>query len=216
MRFQAGIQIVLLVTAVVIVFTVIKPKFDSIQQTQAESVSYKNAVDNIAQYNARLQQLTNQARAISAEDLAALYRYLPEKVDTVAVGRDIYNIADKNGLLLLDVVAKDGTEVVTETEAVAPALNPGLAEGGDPMMSGDAGMFVEGQSSRNSSVLMAHTFQVEAIGTYDSMKTMLQDLEKNNYPLRVVEFSFSVDKESSDLTKYSLVLETYSLTPKGS
>lgn len=216
MRFQAGIQIILLVTAVVIVLTVIKPKFDSIQQTQAEAVSYKSAVDNIAQYNARLQQLTNQAQAISAEDLTALYRYLPEKVDAVAVGRDIYNIADKNGLLLLDVVAKDGTEVVTETAEIAPTLDPGLAEGGGPMMSGDAGMFVEGQSSRNSSVLMAHTFQVEAIGTYDSMKTMLQDLEKNDYPLRVMEFSFSVDSENSDLIKYSFVLETYSLAPKGS
>lgn len=213
MRFQAGIQIILIVTAVVIVFAVIKPKFDSIQQTQAEALSYQRAVDNIGQYNVRLQELTNQAKAISAEDLSALYRYLPEKVDTVAVGRDIYNIADKNGLLLLEVVAKEGAEVVTETEA-APLVDPSVMNEGDPTMGTDGGIFMEGQPARQSSVLMSHSFQVEVIGTYDSMKSMLVDIEKNDYPLRVVEFSFTVDEENSDLIEYSLLLETYSLTAK--
>lgn len=210
MRFQAGIQIVLLVTAVVIVFTVIKPKFDSIRQAQVEALSYQSAVDNIGQYNARLQQLTNQAGAISAEELAALYRYLPESVDAVAVGRDINNIADKNGLLLLDVVPKDGIEVVVDTE-VAPATDPAAT---DPAMTPAEGTYVEGQPSRKSSVLMSHAFAVEVIGTYEGMKSMLEDLERNDYPLRVVEFSFGVDEDGSDLVEYSLVLETFSLTSK--
>ncbi len=208
MRFQAGLQIILLVTAVVIVFTVIKPKFDSIRQAQVEALSYQSAVDNIGQYNARLQQLTDQAGAISAEELAALYRYLPESVDAVAVGRDINNIADKNGLLLLDVVPKDGVEIVVDAEA-APATDPAVM---DPAMLPVEGTYAEGQPSRKSSVLMSHAFAVEVIGTYDSMKSMLEDLERNDYPLRVVEFSFGVDEEGSDLVEYSLVLETYSLT----
>jgi len=208
MRFQAGLQIILLVTAVVIVFTVIKPKFDSIREAQVEALSYQSAVDNIGQYNARLQQLTDQAGAISAEELAALYRYLPESVDAVAVGRDINNIADKNGLLLLDVVPKDGVEIVVDAEA-APATDPAVR---DPAMMRVEGTYAEGQPSRKSSVLMSHAFAVEVIGTYDSMKSMLEDLERNDYPLRVVEFSFGVDEEGSDLVEYSLVLETYSLT----
>ncbi len=210
MRFQAGIQIILLITAAVIVFTVIKPKFDSIRQAQAEAVSYQTAVDNIGQYNARLQELLNQARSVSAEDLAALYRYLPEEVDAVAVGRDISNIADKNGLLLIDVVAKDSEAVVTENEEVATAAMVDPAA--DSTM--DGGAVMEGTTSTRSLTLNARSFQVELIGTYSSMKSMLQDIEKNDYPLRVIELGFTVDEESSDLIEYSLVLETYSLAAK--
>lgn len=215
MRFQAGLQILLLITAVVIVFTVIKPKFEAIRLVQTETVSYKSAVDNIGQYNARLQQLASQASAISATELTALHRYLPEKVDTVAVGRDIANIAGKNGLLLLDVVVKDGKEILTETENIAPAADSALGmEGSEVSTTPDPGMFVEGQASRKSSVLMSHVFQVSAIGTYESMKSMLQDIERNDYPLRVIELAFTVDEEDSDLIDYSLLLETYSLTSK--
>lgn len=205
MRFQAGIQIILLITAAVIVFTVIKPKFDTIQQTQVEAVSYQTAVDNIGQYNARLQELVSQARGISAENLSALYRYLPEEIDSVAVGRDINNIADKNGLLLIDVVAKDLVAVTSETAEVAPMVDSS-ADG--------SGMVMESSAPRRSHVLKSLAFQVDLIGTYDNMKAMLQDIEKNNYPLRVTELAFTVDEEGSDLIEYSLVLETYSLTAK--
>lgn len=212
MRFQAGIQIILLITAAVIVFTVIKPKFDSIQQTQVEAVSYQTAVDNIGQYNARLQELVNQARGISAENLSALYRYLPEEIDAVAVGRDIHNIADKNGLLLIDVVAEDLAEVVTETEAVevVPMADPAV----DASADANAGMVMESSAPTKSHVLRSQSFKVDLIGTYDSLKSMLQDIEKNDYPLRVVELAFTVDEEGSDLIEYSLVLETYSLAAK--
>ena len=214
MRFQAGIQIILLITAVVIVFTVIKPKFETISQSQAEAVAYKTALDNIGQYNARLQDLMNQASAISADDLAALYRYLPEKIDAVEVGRDIANIATDNGLLLLDVSPEHAEAVETEIDAaVAPADptmsgDPGLI---DPTMPGDPNAFVESSARTRELSLSSQTFDVKAIGSYDDMKAMLQDLERNDYPLQVVEFSFVTDEEGGDLMEYTLVLRTYSL-----
>ena len=220
MRFQAGIQIILLVVSVVIVFTVIKPKFAVISQSQVEAAAYSNAVDNIGQYNARLQDLMNQASSISADDLAALYRYLPEEVDAVAVGRDIANIASDNGLLLLDVTPDDAEVVETEVDAGAygMAVDPGMVADpsmSDPTMSGDATGFVESSAPTRSLSLSSQTFDVKVIGTYEDMKMMLQDLERNDYPLQVVEFAFSsTDEDEGDLKEYTLLLRTYSLAFK--
>lgn len=214
MRFQAGIQIILLITAVVIVFTVIKPKFETISQSQAEAVAYKTALDNIGQYNARLQDLMNQASAISADDLAALYRYLPEKIDAVEVGRDIANIATDNGLLLLDVSPEDAEAVETEIDAAVAPADPTMSGDAamiDPTMPGDPNAFVESSARTRELSLSSQTFDVKAIGSYDDMKAMLQDLERNDYPLQVVEFSFVTDEEGGDLMEYTLVLRTYSL-----
>lgn len=202
MRFQAGIQVILLITAAVIVFTVIKPKFESIKATQAEVASYQNAVNNIGEYNSRLETLMNEADSISSENLEALYRYLPEEVDAVAVGRDIDNIADENNMLLVDVVAEEPKLVVTElpqADVAATELDPAF----------DTGM--EGASAP-ARVLVAHRFQVQLVGSYDSLKSMLGDLERNNYPLRVIQLSFSTEESSGGLAEYALVLETYSLT----
>lgn len=206
MRFQAGIQIILLITAVVIVFTVIKPKFEAISQTQSEVVSYRTAVENIGQYNARLQSLMNEASSIPAEDLAALYRYLPEAIDAVAVGRDIYNIVASHDMLLIDVVPGEVQEVVTDNVATATVSDPGMS---DPAMTGDTGAFV---TNSRSLKVMSSTFDVSMVGSYEDMKAVLQDIEKNDYPLRVKELSFDVsDAEDTDLVEYSMVLETYSL-----
>lgn len=197
-------------------FTVIKPKFEAISQSQAEAMAYKSALDNIGQYNARLQDLMNQASAISADDLAALYRYLPEKIDAVEVGRDIANIATDNGLLLIDVTPEDAEAVETELDtttdgvAVDPSMT-GDAAMADPTMSGDPNAFVESSARTRALSLSSQTFDVKAIGSYDDMKAMLQDLERNDYPLQVVEFSFVTDEEGGDLMEYSLVLRTYSL-----
>ena len=202
----------MLITSVVIVFTVIKPKFAVISQTQAEAAAYKSAVDNIGQYNARLQDLMNQASAISAEDLAALYRYLPEEIDTVSVGRDIANIASDNNLLLIDVTPKDAEAVETEMDAPADGavIDPTLVE--DPAMTGDPAAFVESGAPTRSLSLSSQTFDVKVVGTYENMKAMLQDLERNDYPLQMVEFSFSLtDEDDGDLMEYTLVLRTYSL-----
>ena len=210
MRFQAGIQIILLITAGVIVFTVIKPKFESIRQTQAEVADYRDAVASIGQYNQKLQELMNQASAIPAEDLAALYRYLPEEVDAVAVARDISNIVNSQDLLLVDVIPDDPEEIVTETSADSALADPNMVV--DPAVPADPDAFVEGSNETNALKMMSQKFDVSVVGTYEDMKLMLQDLERNDYPLRVIEFSFTLDEENSDLVEYSLILETYSLS----
>ena len=68
-------------------------------------------------------------------------------------------------------------------------------------------------SNSNLGYLLSQTFKVEVVGTYEQMKAMLQDIEKNNYPLRITDFEFTVeDDETTDLVQYSLILETFALS----
>ncbi len=198
MRFQAGIQITLLVVAIVIAFSVVKPKIDSIRAEQSEVAAYRVAVENIGTYNQRLQTLTNESNSISAHDRALLWRYLPEEVDATAVARDIANIVSQNRLLLLDIVPSTVEPVTSET-----VDDPSMI----PM---DSGVLAD-DGTVTAGILFSQKFQVEVVGTYDQIKSMLRDLERNAYPLRLIEFDFSLEGESSSLIQYSLTLETYAL-----
>lgn len=205
MRFQLGIQILLLIVAAAIAFGVIKPKFEDIRSTQNEIVSYRSAIQNIGQYNQTLQTLLNQYDALPASDKAALLRYLPESIDVAAVSRDITNIVETNRLLLLDISFDDVTPITT-------SLNEGVVV--DPYMAesyGQSSGLNPGVEGATPSGLYSQRFEVSAVGTYAQMKEMLTDFERNNYPLRLIEFSFSLDDFTSGLIQYSFILETYAL-----
>jgi hypothetical protein len=202
MRFQAGIQITLLVIAIVIAFSVLKPKIESIRSEQNQLDSYKAALENIGLYNQRLQTLINEADAISPYDKEVLWRYLPEEVDATAVARDVANIVSQNGLILLDVVPNPPAPLLANTTSVADAISAAT----NPIMAG----VVAPTNPSSAGVLTAQQFQVEVIGTYDEMKSMLRDLERNAYPLRLIKFEFSLEEDPS-LVQYSLLLETYAL-----
>lgn len=199
MRFQVFIQIALLIIAIVIAVTVIRPKLADMQATQAETNSYKTALDNIDAYNRRLQALTTQVNAISADRLASLDRFLPEDIDPTVVARDISNIVEQNNMLMLDITESEpavvSTTVGKDFEVDSPENIPAGA------FYGDIGQAVSG--------LVAHQFTLSMVGNYKDLKTTLADFERNIYPLRVVEFNF--DAADSDLVSYRIVLETYSL-----
>ncbi len=204
MRFQAGTQIALIIVSIVIVFTVIKPKLAEIGFAQNEVVTYRTALDNIGQYNQRLQNLISQSKAMSASEKETLFRYLPESIDAVAVGRDISNMVNSNDLSLLDVTPGNPTLVTTavadegmvsadgmDTGAVAPT-----PEEGGPTVTG--GMY-------------SQQFKVSVLGTYDQMKGFLKDMERNAYSLRLVDFKFELEEEGGLVSQYDLTVETYSL-----
>ncbi len=199
MRFQAGIQVTLLIVAIVIAVSVVKPKIESIRSEQSEVEAYREAVANINRYNQKLQELTSQSSAISSYDRAVLWRYLPEEIDATAVARDIANIVSQNRLLLLDIVPDQVAPVTSEATFEDPSLMPA-----------DTGVLAD-DGTVTAGVLVAQQFQLEVVGTYDQMKAMLRDLERNAYPLRLMEFEFSQEGEGSSLVQYSLLLETYAM-----
>ena len=190
MRFQAGLQIVLIILSIVIVMTIIRPELDKITVVQNEISKSNDAVAKADQYNRHLQQMIDKAESIPRADQVALDRFLPSEIDRIEVARDIENIVSQNGLLLQKVSGENSVEV---TVANDPVAGPGSS------------LAVEAQRS-----LVAQNFSVSVIGTYENMKNMLRDIERNAYPLRVVSLSFSTDAESL-LYTFSLELQTFAM-----
>ena len=198
MRFQASIQILLLIIAVVIVFTVIRPKFAEIQFNQDEIVGYQLALSKAGEYNQRLNELFNRANSIPASQRTDLNRYLPVTLDPTEISRDIENIVNNNELLLVELSATESSDVtVTNPDGEVDDTQPEFVQ------------FSE-QISEGTSGLIAQRFSFNAIGTYDQLKTLLQDLERNAYPLRLVELNFQA-AEDTPLNQYSITLESYAL-----
>lgn len=205
MRFQLGIQILLLITAGVIAFAVIKPMFADIRASQNELASYENALQNIGKYNQRLQTLLNQANSITSADRTMLFRYLPEETDAVAISRDITNIVENNNMLLVDISFGDLEPVIT---TLLPSDTVSFE---DPSFYQDPTIYQEGGGASATPKLHAQQFEVSMVGNYDQMKSVLQDFERNNYPLKLIEFGFTLEEESTNLAEYTFTLETYSL-----
>lgn len=197
MRYQAGIQIILIIISVVIIYMVIKPKFEEIAANQNETSKYNDAIEKANDYNAKLQELIARANSMPRTDRLALDRFLPESINTTLVARDITNIVERNGLILLDITAG---------ELVTVSVN----SSGEPM-SEDGQLVIEDVLTREARNQMnSQVFSLGAVGTYEQMKQMLGDFERNAYPLRLVKFGFDA-REDSILYRYSIDLETYSL-----
>lgn len=209
MRFQLGIQIMLIVIAAAITFGVIKPKFEDIRVDQNQIVSYREAIENMGRYNQRLQSLLNEYNSLPQSDREALLRYLPESIDVAAVSRDIGNIVEINNLLLIDITFDEVKEITTtlgSTDDSVVVVDPYMTETYDAGVDPAAGV-----TNTPLPGLLAQTFEVSVVGTYEQMKEMLKDFEQNNYPLRLIEFSFAPEDSSSGLIQYAFTLETYAL-----
>ncbi len=197
MRYQAGIQIILIIISVVIIYMVIKPKFAEISVNQNEAAKYADSVQKVNDYNAKLQELISRANSMPRADQIALDKFLPENIYPTVVARDISNIIDKNGLILLDITAGELVTVsVNET---------GVTESEDGVVVTEDALSREARSQLNRQV-----FTLGTVGTYEQMKSMLRDFERNAYPLKLVNFSFDA-REDSILYSYNIELETYAL-----
>jgi len=199
MRYQAGIQVILIIISVVIIYMVIKPKFEEIAINQNETAKYYDAVVKVNDYNAKLQELISRANSMPRADRLALNKFLPDSINSTTVARDISNIVKKNGLILLDISAGDLVTVSVNDAGV--------------MQSVDGVIVMEDTLTREArSNLNRQIFTLSAVGSYEQMKVMLSDFERNAYPLRLVRLSFDA-RADSILHNYTIELETQALKP---
>jgi len=177
--------------------TVLRPEFSEIQAMQDQLAEYNNALDKADQYNRALQEKISQANNLPNTDLAALDQYVPNRVDIVRVSRDVVNIVEGSGLLLIDVEVGESSSVTVEN------ANAGVSQ------SARTGGSLEEEAKRQ---LAVQPFTIEAIGTYTNMKSLLRAVEQNAYPMRIVGISFTNQSESdSRLLSYTIDVETYAL-----
>lgn len=190
MGYRSTIQIVLIIISLVIIFTYIRPTFTEMKETQIETEEYKVALRSAEAFKQELASLLSEVDRFSTSELRLLERYIPDEIDTIATMRDIETILNNNNMGLNSLTSES-----TEEQ--------------DPVMMNPA----QGQEFSNgnkSFELYVQTFELSASGTYEQFKMLLQDFEKNAYPLEIS----SIDFEPGEGTLYTfdITLETYSFS----
>ena len=196
MGFKLIAQIVLIVTAITIVFSFVTPTLATIKANQDELFKYKEAVLKASQFNARLQELISVRDSFSQDDMASLDEFLPTAIDKVTVMKDIESIFASVNVPVTSITA---------TEEVSPT--------GDVVLEG-----VEALTAVPT--ISYQEFEVTFTSSYENLKTLLSLIEANATLLEVMELSFDVNMRSADEEgalpqgQYSffLVLRTYGLT----
>jgi hypothetical protein len=191
MGYKSTIQIVLVIVSIVIIVAYVKPTFEEMKTTQVETAVYQEALDNALVYSDELQKLSAEVKKFSASELRTLKRYIPDEIDAVSVMRDIEAIVRRN-------------QMVTE---LLEASDFGLREAGS--MQSAQGQ-TDPDQEKISAGLSFGQFTLVTSGSYEQFKFLLQDFEKNAYPLEITSISFTPSVDS--LYTFSVVLETYSFT----
>lgn len=202
MRFQAVTQIILVVISLVIVFTIIRPMFADIRGNQDEITRFREALDTVGQYNARLGELQQRARSFNTADIEALYLYVPVAVDTLSVSRDIQRIAAMNQIIVESITPITDDAPAADGEQMVEIIDP---ETGLPVGEETRSLAVEAHAG-----LVSGQFTLAGYGTYEQITAMLADFERNVYPLRLIKLDVTADATAA-VYGITAVLETYAL-----
>lgn len=100
-------QLVMAAVSLGIIFTYVQPAFLNIGTIQAAVEQYKTELLKVDEVNTMLETLVSRVNNMSEEDNKTLLTYMPDKIDHVAVSRDIYIMSKQSGAYL-DSVLYDG------------------------------------------------------------------------------------------------------------
>jgi len=173
-------QIILAVLAVAIGITYVQPTFNNIGEIQNAIGQYKEERDRVEEVNNRLAGLVSKVNGISAQEQRALLTYMPEKVDTVSVSRDIYNLTLRAGVTLENI-----------------KYNPRHRTGAQPAT-----------SAIHLTPAIPHMFDISISGNYDQLKSFMLLLEQNNYPLEI--HSLNITTSDDSILSAGIEIITYS------
>ena len=174
-------QIILACLAIAILVLYLKPTFADIGEIQDAISQYKEEQQKVNEVNVKLAGLVNRANTISAEDQTKLLTYMPDKVDTISVTRDIFNISVQAGVHIADIDYKDIENKDSDLSEV---------------------------SSVSTSEPVTHNFTVGLSGDYAEIKEFLLLIEQSNYPLEV--HSLEVTDSTDDILTVKMDIVTYS------
>lgn len=200
-------QSVLIVTSIIIVVTYVRPAFSEIATIQDEITRFDSTVERANELNQALQSLIATERSFSRAELQALQKYLPQAIDEVLIMRDIQNMFKEVGLPITNLAA-DASEGVQADFATDAPINQNARE----------------IRQRNDSTpqLMYKDFSLSFYGQYEDLKAVIESLEVNDYPLEVIDLTFTaaLDPELEAETiglpagtmKYDMIIRSYALS----
>lgn len=176
-------QILMIVASIAIIISYVKPTFTALSKTQDDIAVYREEYEKVASVNTQLQALVTKMESVPVADQRRLLTYLPDRIDEVAVLRDLLLIVKEAGVLYDSV---DYEESDPNSSSGSGSTDPSVPA---PVLP------------------IAHTFQLSVTGDYEQIKDLLGLLEKNNYLFEVREANLTGSE--SDLIKAQLTLVTY-------
>ncbi len=177
-------QIGMMIVAVAIIFTYIKPEFEKISLIQDDIKEYKDQRAMVITVNSTLDKLMSKVESVSISDNERLFNYVPDIIDEISVPRDLYLISNEAGVIYNDT----------------------KYEGIDAEMASIANQ--ENAESILAQTPVSHTLILSVEGSYQQIKKLLSLLEQNHYPLEVREMDISSGE--GGFLKAEITLNTYS------
>ncbi len=177
------IQLFMVVLAAAILMLYIKPTITDIRSTQDQIDTYAYELDRVTNVNELLRTHAGEIDALPLSNIQALERYLPSRIDEIAVMRDLQLIADEVGvqLVTLEYAGSDSTE------------------------SADPSLQVSSPGNRP----ITTKFRLGVSARYEELKSLLAAIEVNNYQLSVD--TADITPAENGLLNADIILVAYSL-----
>lgn len=153
-------QIGMVILAVALIVTYVRPTFTEISEVQDSINVYKEEKKKVVTVNSQLANLTSRLETISNEDKRQLFNYMPDSIDTVSVPRDLAIISEEAGVLYKNALDQGATDKVSNDLASGVNTPP-----------------------------IKHEFSLTVEGTYGQIKKLFTLMEQNQYPLEVQSVS---------------------------
>jgi hypothetical protein len=179
------VQLFMVVLAFAILFLYIRPTVTDIRATQDHISEYENELDRVTSVNDMLRSHASAIDALPLSNIQALERYLPSRIDEIAIMRDLELIVNEVGVKLV-------TLEFAGSEASA-AVDPSL------------------QVTSMGNKPIATKFRLGVTANYDELKALLSAIEINNYQLSIDSADVTPTEEGQ--LNADIVLVAYSLEP---
>ena len=189
-KFSLVTQVGMIVVAVTIVIMYIQPKITSIGDIQDLTNKYEAETLNVSQINENLKTKIAAIESINPQDVQALARFMPDKVDDIAVLKDLSLILESQSISQYDIAYKGNNAATQGTGEVV--------------------------SEYKSAVEYLFSAKFEA--TYTQLKDLLALIETNDYLLQVSNVKITEGTEEKlnvelNLTSYARASSTLAVTP---
>lgn len=189
-KFSLVTQVGMIVVAVTIVIMYIQPRVTSIREIQDLTNKYETETLNVSQVNENLKSKIATIESINPQDEQALARFMPDKVDDIAVLKDLSVMLESQSISQYDIAYK-GNNATTQ---------------------GTGEVVSEYQSAVE--YLFSATFEA----TYTQLKDLLALIETNDYLLQVSNVKITEGTEEKlkvelNLTSFARASSTMAVTP---
>ncbi len=157
-------QVMMIIFAVVIIITYVKPVFAEINETQEKIALYTKERTKVLTVNSKLSQLISKMdKTVSNDDHRRLLTYLPDQIDNILVPRDLLAIVKESGMIYKNMTFEE-------------VLKRRVPKKGS-------------ENTLRESFPLRHDFSILLEGTYIQTKNLFNLMAQNDYPLEIQSVS---------------------------